>query len=157
MLPASAALANSAVTLPGLRAQPTKLELRADHLAAKTAGHCTKGRACATQMSLEGRVYVGGGGLRIEAPRMRLLLDGRGQAVSLEAGGKVRFALHGRRASADKLSFAVQRGLVELIGSANLRLPRMHLDLKGARIRIDLKSGAVSVAKARVRMEVRAP
>lgn len=150
------ALAKSAVSLPGLVARPAKLKLRADHLAAAPAADCAPGRACATRMVLRGRVFVGGGGLRIEAPLMRVLLGKDGQAVSIEAEGKVQFSLGKRRGRAKKLSYAVRRGVLVLEGDARLDLPRMQLKLAGKRMQVDLRGGSVSVSRARVEMEVRA-
>jgi len=105
-------------------------------------------------MVLRGRVFVGGDGLGIEAPRMKILLAKGGQAISIEADGGVRLRLGRRRGRAKRLSFLVRRGVLELRGDARLELPRLQLKLTGRLIRVDLRKGGVSVSRARVEMEV---
>lgn len=116
----------------------------------------------ARKARLVGNASYSAGERRIRAHRMDIDIDEQGEVSALKAEGEVRIALAGATGSGDVMEWeGGEQGIILLIGReapAQLRAPGTDGKprvLEAARIRYDLKTGAVSTESGSGRSRVR--
>ena len=85
----------------------------------------------------------------MRASRVDITLDARGKARVVDARGDVSLRSGSRHGHAEQLTLLPQRRRLELSGKARLVDKTLGAELAGARVALDLESGAVEVLDAR--------
>lgn len=125
---------------------PTRLVLQADRLHYRPA----RGR-----IQLEGKVSLQVDSMKLTAARVTVLLTPGGRPSRIEARGRVQITRGPSHGSSRQATLELGRKALRLVlaGEPRLRWAPLGITLQGQRIEVDLRSGRLTVHKARACME----